>query len=333
MELKELTHDLYIQHARNLNPLQSWEWGEVKSPEWTPIRFGIYEGKNIVFVGTLLVKKMPIIKAKFGYIPRLLYIPDSSLFIKILTEIKHFAQKRNLSHILIDPDVNFTTYLKNKGDVHHLFSKLGFTPLKNSIQPQRTIVLDLLKSEKELLASMRSKHRQYIKKSYRNGISIQQGEREDLENFCSIMKQISTERGYVMHSTEYYKKVWNYFSRGENILLFLAYKTKIIVGAYMILLNKENAFEMYGGCNQEGNRLLANYSMKWEAIQHCKKIGKNFYDQWGAEYLYPGLIQFKEGFGGNVIEYPPSFLYRFDKIAYSFFQLADNINKLRQKLI
>jgi peptidoglycan pentaglycine glycine transferase (the first glycine) len=194
-------------------------------------------------------------------------------------------------------------------------------------------VLDLSKSSKELFSEMKPKHRQYIRKSQRDGVRIRLGKEQDLGEFCNVIASIAAIKGHVMHECGYYKRVWEQFSKQEKCVLLIAIKDEKILGSYMIVLSDENAYEMYGGCNEEGNVLRANYLMKWEAINYCKTIGKNFYDQWGAEEWYPGLVQFKEGFGGNVVEYPPQFVYVYDKVAYSMYKFLEGANRLKQKLL
>ncbi|MDD3648015.1 MAG: peptidoglycan bridge formation glycyltransferase FemA/FemB family protein, partial [Candidatus Dojkabacteria bacterium] len=233
---------------------------------------------------------------------------------------------------MIDPDKEFGSGLKDHGSgmIEKVYRAAGFEPSGPQIQPSRTVILDLSRSEEELLAGMRSKHRQYIRKAEKNKVDIRIGTSSDIDHFVRIMNEIVKLKGYVLHEGSYYKNVWKLFE--EDVDLFIAEVQGEAVGAYMVLYNTNSAYEMYGGCSKQGNELLANYLMKWYAVRHAKKLGKKYYDQWGAEFKYPGLVQFKEGFGGTVIDFSPQYTCVFDRVGYSVYTLMDRVNRWRQRV-
>jgi hypothetical protein len=52
---------------------------------------------------------------------------------------------------------------------------------------------------------------------------------------------------------------------------------------------------------EAGATLRANYLLKWEAIRSSREQGATSYDLWGL--VHPGIAHFKQGFGGQEIEY------------------------------
>jgi len=338
MQIRTLEKKEYIVISKELNvhPLQSYAWGELKQPNWSPIRLGIYEKDEAVAIMTILTKPIPFLGRKFGYIPRGITVKEAKYLGGVLKRLRDYGDELSLSHLMIDPDFDYSSWFKDheatgKG-LRIAFESFGFKVRQRQIQPNRTVVLNLAKSEEALLADMRSKHRQYIRKSERNGVKIRQGSTEDLQAFCRIIEEIVKARGYIMHKSEYYKKVWNLFREGDNVKMFMAQKDGEIIGSYMIIFSSENAYEMYGGCNDKGNELLANYLLKWEAIKYCKQIGKKFYDQWGAEHKYPGLIQFKEGFGGKIIDFLPQYTVVYNEFGFTMYKVFNKVNELRQRI-
>lgn len=343
MEAKLLEKEPYVNLSRELNahPLQSYAWGELKKPAWSPIRLGVCNGDEAISLLTILTRRIPLLGKKFGYIPRGIAVKDGKNLEEVVKLIVDYGKTFNLSHLMVDSDLRMELKMKTDlpdsqaGELKIVGAacvKVGFKVSGLQIQPNRTVVLDLSKSEEELLADMRSKHRQYIRKAQKNGVEIRQGSEDDLDAFCKIIEDIAKERGYVLHSREYYKKVWELFSEQGTAKLFIAEKSNEVVGSYLIIFSEVNAYEMYGGCNQEGNQLLANYLMKWESIKYCKHAGKKFYDQWGAEFKYPGLVQFKEGFGGEVVEFPPQYTFVYDKLGYTLYKALNKLNEWRQKV-
>ena len=312
--------------AFDSHPMQTAGWAELKE-FWQAYDLEIDEK----FYLLALAKKIPLTGKYFAYIPRI----SSKLNKQILESIADFFKKQNFSHIAVDPDLDysFENLQENVKKIENIFNEAGFRKNGPQIQPSRTVVLDLLKNEQELLSDMRTKHRQYIRKAEKNGVTIVKGDESNLSDFTKIMNEIGSERGYQLHDGAYYKKVYEIFSKTNSAEIFLAKIGTEVVGSYMMIFSKSTAFEMYGGCNKKGNDLLASYLLKWETIKFSKSIGKKYYDQWGAEFKYPGLVQFKEGFGGYVVDFPKEYIYIYNKFSYGIYKILDKLNLTRQKFV
>ncbi len=334
-------------HMLNGHPLQSWPWGELKKPLWTPVRLGVFKSNICVSVVTILVRK--ILNLRIGYVPRGICLKDIEMFGEVLDELKSFGKGLGLSQLIFDFDIDFGEIFRNQMENNILTGseagiyecerkrivdvsvKKGLVSSGRQEQPIRSVVINLSKSLDDILADMRSKHRQYIRKAKRNGVSI--SERGDIDQFCDVIRQIKKEHNYTMHEPEYFKKAWSLFNKDKLAKLFFAKIGKEVVGSYMILFSRESAYEMFGGSCKKGGNLLSNYLMKWEVIKYCKIIGKKYYDQWGAEHSQPGLVQFKEGFGGEVLEYPDQFTFVYDKTKYNLYKIMRKVDKFRRKFL
>jgi peptidoglycan pentaglycine glycine transferase (the first glycine) len=352
MQIKELTKNEYLKFSGELNvhPLQSFAWGELKRPLWKPLRLGVFNSNECLSILTILIRKIPFINKKFGYIPRGITVKNWEYYKDVLDTLVGDAYMRPLSFILADPEVfkirNPNIETRDKYEIRNtkyenlvkVYKDIGFKESGRQEQPIRTVVLDLTKSEEELLADMRSKHRQYIRKAKRKGIIIEEGKNENIEDFVRILEGIVEEKEYDLHKSDYYKRIWEEFRKSgmgakyctPTIKMFVAKLKGEIVGSYMLLFSRDGAYEMFGGCNREGRDALANYAMKWETIKYSKSIGKKYYDQWGAEFVHPGLVQFKEGFGGQVVEYPGQFVYVNDKFGYWMYKLMRGVDRIRR---
>lgn len=339
MRIIFLNKNDYIKYSKEstVNPLQTYAWGQLKKPNWYPIRLGVYKGKKIISVLTIFTRQIPFVGKKFGYIPRGVAVKDRRYTEAVLKKILGFTKELRLSHLMIDIEIDNS--FENEDDKEalkkfkDLYESVGFYEGGRQEQPIRTVILDLSKTEQDLLADMKSKHRQYIRKAERNGVKVMRGDDASIDDFCKIIKEVIHDRGYVMHEIGYYKKVWQFFRQEDQVVMFVARVKGEVVGTYMIILSADNAYEMFGGCNKKGRNLLANYLLKWESIKYCKKIGKQYYDQWGAEFAHPGLVQFKEGFGGKVVEYPPQYVYVCDKLGYFIYKILRKINTLKGKVL
>ncbi len=76
----------------------------------------------------------------------------------------------------------------------------------------------------------------------------------------------------------------------------------------------------YGASSYEHRSLMAPYLLQWKAMEHCKELGCLTYDLLGvappenaassqlqaasSPHPWAGITDFKEKFGGELIEYP-----------------------------
>lgn len=322
MNLVELDERDYKREYSKLNPsiLQSFEWGVIKGCNWKPLRIGFKEDTRILSLATILTRKIPIFGKTFGYIPRGLITNREKDIGNNLTLLNQFCKEKGLSFLLIDPDTNYKNNDWNQ-ILKSLFEKAGYKKVGSPFQPGRTNIIELSKGHENLMKDMRSKTRQYIRKAARNDIEVREGREKDVDDFCKIAEQIGKKQGHYMQNCDYYRKIWKVYRQANRVKIFISQRKGVMLGAMMILFNEKNVFEMYGGCSDEGNNLLANYALKWEVIKHFSSLGYKHYDQWGIDFRYPGLIQFKNGFGGKEIEYLPQHVKVFDFLGWNVYRI------------
>lgn len=86
---------------------------------------------------------------------------------------------------------------------------------------------------------------------------------------------------------------------------------KNYLASALILFTKSSAFYHQGASIH--TKYPAPYLMQWEAIREAKKQGCQLYNFWGIapdenkDHPWLGLTMFKKGFGGNQIDYLPTY--------------------------
>ncbi len=173
------------------------------------------------------------------------------------------------------------------------------------VQPPHTRLIDLAQDEEALRGAMKRKHRQYVAKADREGITI---ERMDgsafrpiadqwLDDFYAIYTHTAERAGFVARVARLLParmgpvrglpatSACSFATRDGERLATLFHFT---VG--------DRAAEAFGGMTDAGADSRANYLLKWEAIAGFKRDGFATYDLWGL--ATGGIAQFKEGFGG-----------------------------------
>jgi peptidoglycan pentaglycine glycine transferase (the first glycine) len=316
-----------IWNKNNGNILQSWQWGEIKSPQWTPKYLNVNDNHILI-----LIRKLPLVNIYFGYIPRLdvVQMSLSEFLPKLLQAISTF----NLTHLIIDPNII------NNDINREVFNKIGFINNGKSIQPNQTNIVNLIKSSDDLWHNLDSKYRRNYNKSIKSNIklTIFDNGTEALDRYYEIMKSIFENTKYIMHGKSYFAKVWSTLSVDKMANILIASINNVDVGAYLIAYDKVGAYELYGGVNSMGRVVEAGYFLKWEAIKHAQSIGKLFYDHWGVspiiadEYdkndeLY-NISKFKKGFGGENVVYLPQQVYVYNSFYYKLYKSIEVINKI-----
>ncbi|MGH2401971.1 MAG: lipid II:glycine glycyltransferase FemX, partial [Candidatus Limnocylindria bacterium] len=177
------------------------------------------------------------------------------------------------------------------------------------VQPPTTRVIELAAGEEALKAGLKRKHRQYVNKAERSGVTIERFDGSTapeaigpaLADFNRIYRYTAERAGFVARQPFYYERVWSLFAPTGRVRLSFAVKDGERVATIFHFTCGERAVEAYGGMTDAGAEARANYLLKWSAIADFAREGFAIYDLWGL--ATGGIRQFKEGFGGEEIEY------------------------------
>lgn len=267
------------------HPLQLSGWGELKAAHnWRVHRVFVYGNDNIVGAAQLLVRALPWPLKALVYVPRgPVVIGDNRA--GVLQVISEYAKQQfDAVVITVEPDWTEATGLES------------WRKSPNTILIPRTLILDLNKSEDELLAAMTKKTRQYIRKSGTEAIEVRRvGNREELAACLAVYRQTAERANFSIHDDDYYYDVFD--KLGDHSPVTAAFLDGQPIAFLWLAISSTTAFELYGGMNDDGQRLRANYALKWYTIQLMKKWGIERYDMNGL--LHDGISTFKQGFADH----------------------------------
>lgn len=269
--------------GRGGHPLQLWGWGEVKAAHnWQVERVFVRDGDTVLGAAQLLIRSLPKPFNALVYVPRgpVAGQEDKGAVCEALADYAKRAYKAVV--ISVEPD-------------WEAMPVAGWRKSANTILIPRTLILDLSKSEETLQEAMAKKTRQYIRKSGKEGLDIRKARREELAACLEIYKQTAERAGFALHDDQYYYDIFDMM--GDHSPVFAAFYEGAPVAFLWLAISQETAFELYGGMNDEGQRLRANYALKWHAIATMKKWGIKRYDFNGL--LNDGVSTFKQGFASH----------------------------------
>jgi lipid II:glycine glycyltransferase (peptidoglycan interpeptide bridge formation enzyme) len=285
---------------------QLWEWGEVRAMGgWRPLRLAVGRNPGEPLAGAqLLLRRMPVVGWHLAYVPRgpIGTLDEPDVRVALLRALRTLGRVERVATIRADPEA--------RPDTPYGGTLLS-SPWRRApkVQPPTTRVIDLRVGEEALKSDLKRKHRQYVNKAERAGVTIERFDGTTppevigpaLADFNRIYRFTAERAGFVARQPFYYERVWSIFAPTGRVRLSFAVKDGERVAVLFHFTCGERAVESYGGMTDAGADARANYLLKWAAIGDFAREGFGVYDMWGL--ATGGIRQFKEGFGGEEIEY------------------------------
>ncbi len=291
----------FLKNHPGAHLLQTGEWGLLKSAfGWQAVR--VVQGT----VGAQILFRTLPLGWKVAYIPRgPVWSGDSqTLPGRLLEEIETVCRNHRAIFCKLEPDAWEES--QSRPD-------LSWSTSRYSIQPRRTIVVDLRGSEEDILSRMKQKTRYNIGLAAKKGVTV--GAWDDLDGFYRMVRITGGRDGFGVHSLSYYRRVYDLFhSAGSCEILMAAYEGRPLA-ALMVFARDRRAWYFYGASTDEERNRMPTYLLQWQAMLWARARGCEEYDLWGVpdedeavlennftdrqDGLW-GVYRFKRGFGGDL---------------------------------
>lgn len=353
-ELIKLADDFLLSESEKLGGefLESSLWLKVLGSENIEAkRFMVLdEHKNILALFLIILKKIKPFGFYF-YSPRGPIIKgDLSLEDKILVwqflnkEISRggFFNSREESFNKIkplffrfEPEKNWPQ--EELGNCPTSFSRKTSVCLKKTtdLQPAKTLMLSLLKSEADILQEMHQKTRYNLRLAEKKGVKIFESENreEDFLEFWRLMKLTGKRDVFGIHGENHYRNLLKDDFK-ENIKLFFAeYKGQKIAAAICLFFDKRVTY-LHGASDDSFRNLMAPHLLQFQIIKKAKEENYLVYDFFGIdEKKWPGVTRFKKGFGGFEYEYAGTFDFIYHPFIYFLYNLLRKSRRFLRKII
>lgn len=301
--------------------MQSFWWADFQNLlGWDTYKIGIFNREKLL--GGAVIAKYSHYKNKsilyIGEGPILPYSePEAeNMFILLMNQIDTIAEfdgSHPTSHISIEPKLY---------KVPAFFSRLKKAPTDR--QPRSTLMIDLQKSEEEILKQMKLKGRYNIKIAQKYNVEIshtnpQEGERDFLKLYLPFVKR----NGFDGKDEDYFERL-NYVLEevGGGEYFFAKYKDQIVAAALVIYYGKAATF-LFGASSDMHKQTMSSYALHWEIMKHAKQSGYKWYDWYGispgentAAHPWDGFTAFKKKFGGEQVDYIGAYDFIYNKNLY-----------------
>ena len=242
--------------------------------------------------------------------------------------------------------VRFRPQIYNTPENEKLVSKLK-TEIKGldlrsapmHLHAQNTILLDLRKSEEELLMSMRRQTRYEVRRSEKLGLKVVENASEQaFKEFHSVQSETARRQNFIPPSEKELSAEREAFSP-DHIKLYKVLDTNEQPVAYGLVLIYGKEAEYFEAASTDLNRKLPGaYALLWRAIKDLKAMNIERFNLWGIappgveHHRYSGVTTFKTGFGGEVVEFIPAKDIVVNKLKYKFDEIVENARKKKRNL-
>lgn len=219
------------------------------------------------------------------------------------------------------------------------FNTVNWNLVKSNtdILPTNTVILDLQRTESEILAQMKPKTRYNIGLALRKGVRVESMTVKDLDIWYQLYLETACRNKLNVNDIKYFDSI--FAAKMEDVespvqvKLLTAYVDDQPLAAMFLILSSHRATYLYGASSSEKRNYMSTYALQWKAIQIAKANGCTEYDMFGiapsADPSHPmyGLYKFKQGFGGNIFHQMGCWDYPLIEDKYSMFQASEMRNR------
>jgi lipid II:glycine glycyltransferase (peptidoglycan interpeptide bridge formation enzyme) len=317
-----------MQHPR-AHVLQLAAWGQHQSEfGWQTDRVILTENGKIIAGAQLQFWRLPGGIGTRAYIPFGAYVTHESQWQNLWAAVRQCAKKYRAAwlkweagHYLNAPPPNFTQW--------------GFRPSLQTIQPPRTVMIDISGDEEAILARMNQGTRRKVRQAQKNDIRYYQAAPDDVAKFTRMIFTTGARNEFHIHEPTYYQRAYELLAPGNHAALILAQHEGDDLAGIFVTACGTTAQYLYGASSNIKRNLMATYGVQWAAIQWAKARGCGYYDMWGipdydeteleAQFQTRddglwGVYGFKRGWGGTVVRSAGAYDMVYNPLLYHAYQ-------------
>ena len=300
--------DDFVTSHEEANFLHSWQWGEFHlSRGKTVVRRGVFDGDKLigVYEGEVETARRGRHIAVAG--GPIVDWTDKPVVEALVADMREQGRKYHCAFVRVRPQLE-----KTDGSMR-LFRELGLHAAPMYLSVELAGVLDLEKSEDELVKNMRQRLRRALRKAEKNGITIEKStDPARMKEFYDIQLQTAGRHHFIAFSEDFLTKQFAAFAEDNSAVLYTArYNGEVLAQNFMIFYGNEASYH-YGVSTELGTKLSGAPLLHMQAMRDARERGIKRYNFWGivdeddTKHRFYGVSVFKRGFGVDELRYVPA---------------------------
>ncbi len=247
------------------------------------------------------------------------------------------AKKEKCVFVRFRPQLTKTPANEQKIECLKKFFDLRPAPMH--LHAQNTVILDLTKSEDDLLMAMRRQTRYEVRRSEKLGLKVVEDHSgAAFKEFHRMQAETAKRQNFIPPSEKELLAERAAFLP-DHLKLYKVLTDNDEPVAYGLILIFGNEAEYFEAASTDLNRKLPGaYALLWRAIKNLKAQNIARFNLWGIappgieHHRYSGVTTFKTGFGGEIVEFIPAQDIVISKLKYKLDELVENARKKKRNL-
>ncbi len=334
--------DTFVKAQPRAHFLQLAGWGDLKAAYgWEVERVGLAAGGTLVAGAQLLFRRLPFRLGTMAYLAMGPYVAQhhddpTSVYSQLWEMIDTCARQHNAAFLKWEPGI----YRDGKSPPD--FASLEFHKSAQTIQPPRTVLIDITIDEETILARINQGTRRKIRQSHKNNVRYYRSTRREIETFNKLMQVTGSRNEFGVHEPKYYEMMYDLFvPKGDGMVFLAEHDGDPLAGIFDFGVGG-TAIYLSGASSNAKRNLMASYGIQWTAIQWAKSRGCHTYDMWGipdadvdaletqfesrSDGLW-GVYGFKRGWGGEVVRSLGAWDKVYNPLVYQAYRLAMKVRE------
>lgn len=311
------------------NFLQSPEYGKMNELLGSKVIFDDFGGKGWALMIVRDAKRGRYLEIPCG---PLIDWNDKKLRELVMRKIAEVGKKEKCVFIRMRPQLSATA------ENLKILEGLGMKKSPMHLAAEHTVMLDLGRTEEELLADMRRQTRYEVRRADKLGIKVTKHcDEEIFKEFYKVQGETAKRQGFVPPNLKTLLAEKRAF--GKKIAIYRAETAEGEAIAYGMIIGSGLEADYYEAASTELNRKLPGaYALLWRAMRDLKTEGYARFNLWGIapagqpNHRYAGVTTFKTGFGGEVLEFVPAHDLVLSRIGYLKDYVIESARKKRRHL-
>ncbi len=321
--------DEFIKSHEESNFLQSWDFYE----------FHRARGKKVV--RRILVEDQKIIAAYAGVVetakrgsylaiaggPILDWINQKAVK-EVFADIKATGEKEKCVFIRVRPQLPLSDKALKT------MKELGLVKAPMYLSVEYAGILDLTKTEEEILAGASQGLRRKIRKAEKAEIKIETStDPKIIETFYNLEVKHAKRQGFVAFSKDFLEKQFTAFAKNDEAIMYTAsLDGEILAQNFMIFYGAEASYH-YGVSSELGTKYSAAPLLHLMAMREARERGMVRYNLWGivgpddTSHRFYGVSEFKRSFGVSELKYTPAHDLVLNPLKYQVTKLVETTRK------
>ena len=321
--------DKFVTSHPEANFLQSWDFYEFhKSRGNTVVRRIAMDGKKIIaaYAGVVEAAKRGRHLAIAG--GPILDWTNKTLVKEIFADMKSEGEQNHCVFVRVRPQ------LERSEKAFKLFADLGLKKAPTFLSVEYAAILDLNKSEEEIIKGMHRRIRYAVNNARNKGFTIEKSQDpKDIHEFYKIELATAKRQEFVAFSEDFLTKQFAAFAKNNEAVLYTAkYEGQILAQNFMIFYGNEASYH-YAVSTELGTKMSGSPILHVEAMRDARERGIKRYNLWGIvgedekNHRFYGVSFFKRGFGGDELKYLPAHDLIISPMKYQKTKLIETVRK------